>query len=116
VQFVNGHIHIGQAAEIDADGRTARRGLRTGSQPQVLGGLFRLRQVFGQAGTIGNGLHLFQLAPAEGTGDVAAQEAPQGFEFQDCAAGLQEQFPLRNLILFRQYGTGEIARRRLQVY
>ena len=38
-------------------------------------------------------LHLVQFAPARRAGDVAAQQLPQGFEFENFRAGFQVNLP-----------------------
>ncbi len=90
VQFVHRRFHVGQSAEIDADGGAPAGGLRAGGGAQVFDGLTRFGEIGKQALAIGVRLQLLQLAASERAGNVAAHQLPQGFEFEDFRAGLQE--------------------------
>ncbi len=80
-QLVDGRFDVGEAGEIDANRSAARSGLRARGRAQVFDGLSGFRQVAGQARAIGVGSDFFQLAAAERTGNVAAQQLAEGFEF-----------------------------------
>ncbi len=87
VQFVDGGFHVRNAAEFDADGGAARRGLRPRRHLEVLDSLAGLGEIGFEARAIGVRTDLLQFALAGRAGDVAAEQLPQGFEFEDFGAG-----------------------------
>ena len=78
---------VGQAAEIDPDGRAARRRLRTRGQRADIRWLRRLRPDPLPAAPIRVRLDLFQFAPSQRAGDKAPDQLPERFEFENFGGG-----------------------------
>ena len=88
-QFVHRGFYVGNAAELDAQRGAAPAGLRMHRGVQVLNRLSRFRQGRFELGPVGDRTHFLQFAFAQRARDVAAQQLPQGFEFQNFSACLQ---------------------------
>src|SRR5215471_3119895 len=84
---MNGCFDIGKTAEVDPDGRAASRWLWPRSEAQIGDRFLRFRQVRGEPFTVSMRLHFRQLTVAHWAGDVARQQLPQRFVFENFSAG-----------------------------
>src|ERR1035441_7899495 len=82
-QFVHRRFHVGDAAELDAQGSAATTGLRVEGGVQVLNRLSCLGERGVELHAVGKRAHLFQFALAQGARDVAAEKLPQGFGLEE---------------------------------
>jgi hypothetical protein len=84
-------FYVGNAAELDTQRGAAAAGLWMQGGVEVLNGFSR----FGEGGVelrvLGERGHFFQFAFAQRARDVAAYQLPQGFEFEDFSACLQDR-------------------------
>ena len=72
VELVDRGLHVGESAEVDAEGGAARGGLRTGGGLQVEDGFAGFGEVVDQTVAVVVGRDLGQFPLAQRTGDVAA--------------------------------------------
>ena len=94
-QFVDRRFDVGDAAELDADGGAARR--RTaGAAAACRYWMASPASARPSSSCARSAMRadLFQFALAQRARDVAAHQLPQGFEFEDFSAGLQDVVPL----------------------
>ncbi len=81
-QFVDSVVQIGDGAEIEPDGRAARRRLRLPRRPNVFDRLACLGQFLGQPRPIRVRRDGAQFLLARHAGDIASHQCPQRFKFQ----------------------------------
>ena len=95
VELVDGGLGVGKPAEIDADRGAASGGLRARRDAEVLDRLAGFGEVVDEAVAIVMRLEFVQLAPAHRARDVAPDELPQRFEFEDFRGGFQARLSSR---------------------
>ena len=92
VELMDGRLGIGQSSEINTDGSAARGRLRTRCEAKVREGFAGFREIADEAIAVVMRLEFVQLTTSHGARDVAPDELPQRFEFEDFRGGFQGDF------------------------
>ena len=86
-QLLGGGPQIGDAGEVEANGRAALRRFGLRGRAQILDRLLGLGQHFDQSRAIRAGLDAVEAGPPQRARDEASEQGLQGVEFEQIGAG-----------------------------